>query len=150
MSMSMSVYDQVRENLPQVIEQFQGLVPEGLSMKFRRKQGEAAGPEGREFSVSGPKADKVRALIFADLGLTRKQISDLVDCSVSRVAEVVWGLDYDKVEYPTIPLRETKPEPAPKPGLTPQDDNPANGSTLMEQLEASIEQVGGEVPQDNG
>jgi hypothetical protein len=76
------------------------------SAKFVRVQ--PAGP--REFVVSGPKADAVRKLIFAELGLTRKQIALVADCSVSRVGEVVWGLQHDGVEFPAIPLRETKVE----------------------------------------
>jgi hypothetical protein len=81
------------------------VVPEH-SAKFVRHQPIGA----REFVVSGPKADAIRRLIFADLGLTRKQISLLADCSVSRVGEVVWGLQFDGIEFPQIPLR---PQTAP-------------------------------------
>ena len=75
------------------------------SSKFVRQQ--PAGP--REFVVSGPKADAIRKLIFADLGLTRKQIALVADASVSRVGEVVWGLQNDGIEFPAIPLREAAP-----------------------------------------
>lgn len=80
------------------------LVPAGISMKFVKRQ--TAGD--RTFMVSGPKADKVRALIFAGLELTRKEIAGLADCSVSRVGEVVWGLEHDGIEFPEIPLRAIK------------------------------------------
>lgn len=134
-----TTYDEVRENLTQAIEAGAAVVPQNLSMKFWRQQGPAsmeASENGRQFSVSGPKADKVRALIFADLGLTRRQIADLVDCSVSRVSEVVWGLEHDNVEFPTIPLRAPKPEAA-KPEPAEQADQEANDK-LVEMLEASI------------
>lgn len=88
------------------------LVPEGVSMKYVKVQGPATGDEGRPFVVSGPKANKVRQLIFAGLELTRKEIADLVGCSVSRVGEVVWGLEADGIEFPPIPLRAIKPAPA--------------------------------------
>lgn len=148
--MSTTHFDDVREHLAEMIQAGSAVVPEGLSMKFRRVQGPATGDEGREFAVSGPKADKVRALIFADLGLTRKQISELVDCSVSRVAEVVWGLEHDGVEFPEIPLRAPKPEADPKPGLTPQDDSPAPSPELMAQLEASIAEAKAAKAEDAG
>ena len=50
----------------------------------------------------------MRALIFANEGLTRKEIATLADCSVSRVGEVVWGLEDDGIEFPAIPLRAIK------------------------------------------
>jgi hypothetical protein len=80
------------------------VVPE-VSAKFVRVQPKGA----REFVVSGRKADAIRTLIFADLGLTRKQIALLANASVSRVGEVVWGLQHDAIEFPAIPLRETAP-----------------------------------------
>ena len=61
---------------------------------FTRHQ--AAGP--RKFNVRGPKAARVRELAVAG-GFTRKQIAELAGCSVSRVAEVLWGLDVDGTEY---------------------------------------------------
>jgi redox-regulated HSP33 family molecular chaperone len=64
-----------------------------------------AAESGRKFIVSGAKADAVRLLIFAESGLTRKQIAALCDCSVSRVGEVLWGLDADGVEYVAPPLK---------------------------------------------
>lgn len=84
------------------------VVPE-TSAKFVKQQPAGA----REFVVSGPKADAVRRLIFADLGLTRKQISLIAGCSVSRVGEVVWGLEHDAIEFPAIPLRAAAPEASP-------------------------------------
>jgi hypothetical protein len=84
-------------------ELFATEVPEH-SIKFTKEQN--AGP--RVFVVSGPKADKVRALIFADQNLTRKQIADIAECSVSRVGEVVWGLEHDELDFPAIPLRALK------------------------------------------
>jgi hypothetical protein len=62
-----------------------------------------AGP--RAFNVRGPKAWMVRQLIFAGLELTRLEIASLSDCSVSRVGEVVWGLEHDGVTFPNIPKR---------------------------------------------
>jgi hypothetical protein len=137
----MSTYSELVENN----EAFEYIVrntsvPEGLSMKFVKEQGPAStsdGAPGRTFSVSGPKADIVRALVFADLGLTRRQISTLAKCSVSRVSEVVWGLEHDHIEFPAIPLREEKPAADPKPGLTPQDEAPLPDN-LGELLSASI------------
>lgn len=139
--MSMSAFEIVQEHLAETLAAGAAVIPEGLTMKFRRPQGPAAGPEGREFSVSGPKADAVRALIFADQGLTRKQISELAQCSVSRVSEVVWGLEYDRVEFPAIPLRPAKiEEPVePKPGLTPEDDS--NPALDVDELIASIHEA---------
>jgi hypothetical protein len=73
------------------------VVPE-VSPKFVRNQ-----PAGlREFVVSGPKADAIRLLIFADRGYSRKRIAALTGASVSRVGEVVWGLQHDAVAYPAI------------------------------------------------
>jgi hypothetical protein len=93
--------------IPQVDENELALVEVPVcSAKFVRMQPKGA----REFVVSGPKADAVRRLIFADLGLTRKQISLVANCSVSRVGEVVWGLEHDGIEFPTIPLRAKAPE----------------------------------------
>lgn len=66
---------------------------------------QAAGP--RKFNVRGPKAARVRELAVAG-GFTRKQIAELAGCSVSRVAEVLWGLDYDGTEYEVL----TKATPA--------------------------------------
>lgn len=133
-----TTFEIVRDNLTITIEAGKSLVPADLTMKFRRIQGPQAGPTGREFSVSGPKADVVRALIFADQKLTRKQIAELAKCSVSRVSEVVWGLEYDRVEFPEIPLREAKPEVVvEKPAVTPEDDsNPAIDLAAL--LSASI------------
>jgi len=80
------------------------VVPE-VSAKFTRVQPKGA----REFVVSGPKADAIRRLIFADQGLTRKQIALLANASVSRVGEVVWGMEHDCVDFPAIPLRAKPP-----------------------------------------
>lgn len=95
------------DNLPTLAElALDDTVIPDFSAKFVRNQ--PAGP--REFNVAGRKADAVRTLIFADLGYTRKQIALIADCSVSRVGEVVWGLEHDKIEFPAIPLRERKVE----------------------------------------
>ena len=87
------------------------VVPE-CSAKFTRVQPKGA----REFVVSGPKASRIRTLIFADLGLTRKQISLLANASVSRVGEVVWGLEHDGIAFPAIPLKAA-------PQVVPADDD---------------------------
>ena len=116
-----TTFEIARDHLAETLAAGGAQVPDDLTMKFVREQN--AGP--RTFAVSGPKADAVRALIFADMKLTRKQIAELAGCSVSRVAEVVWGLEYDSVEFPEIPLRAEKPAsetPVEVPvGLTPQD-----------------------------
>jgi hypothetical protein len=59
----------------------------------------------REFNVRGRKAERIRQLIFADAELTRLELAALAGASVSRVGEVVWGLDHDGTEYPAIPKR---------------------------------------------
>jgi hypothetical protein len=59
----------------------------------------------REFNVRGPKAAAIRALIFADVELTRLELAALANASVSRVGEVVWGLEHDGVDFPAIPKR---------------------------------------------
>lgn len=87
-------------------------VPTGFSAKFPKTQGPATAEMPRIFAVTGPKADKVRSLIFADLGLTRKEIAHYADCSVSRVGEIVWGLQHDDIDFPAIPLRHPKPAAA--------------------------------------
>jgi hypothetical protein len=75
-------------------------VPEFSGVYYRLQ------PAGnRKFVVTGPKADAIRLLIFADMGLTRKQIATVSGASVSRVGEVVWGLEQDGVDFPAIPLR---------------------------------------------
>ncbi len=72
-------------------------VPE-VSGKYTRVQ--PAGP--REFVVTGDKADAIRLLIFADRKLSRKRIAALTGASVSRVGEVVWGLESDGIAFPAI------------------------------------------------
>src|SRR5215510_6090387 len=52
----------------------------------------------RKFNVRGAKANAVRELAIAG-GMTRRQIADAASCSVSRVAEVLWGLDHDGIAY---------------------------------------------------
>jgi hypothetical protein len=101
-------------------------VPEH-SAKFVKEQN--AGP--RVFVVSGPKADKVRALIFADQGLTRKDIATLAKCSVSRVGEVVWGLEHDELNFPAIPLRAIKVAEAAK-------DTENESTDVVETLERGL------------
>lgn len=79
-----------------------------FSAKFVRVQGPASG-EGRLFAVTGPKADIVRRLAIRG-GFTRKQIAELAQCSVSRVAEVLWGLDHDGIAYDVA--RKAAPAPS--------------------------------------
>jgi len=59
----------------------------------------------REFNVRGPKAAAIRKLVFAGVELTRLEIAALANASVSRVGEVVWGLEHDGVDFPAIPKR---------------------------------------------
>ena len=64
--------------------------------KFTRRQGPASvkkNAKGRIFTVGGEAADRVLQIIFADQGLTRRQISVVAGCSPSRVTEVIWALE---------------------------------------------------------
>lgn len=79
-----------------------------FSGKYVRVQGPASG-EGRTFAVTGPKADVIRRLAIRG-GFTRKQIADLAGASVSRVAEVLWGLDHDGIAYSVA--RKAAPAPS--------------------------------------
>jgi len=49
--------------------------------------------EIRKFSAKGPKADAIVRIIFADQGFTRQDIADIVDCSASRVTEIMWAIE---------------------------------------------------------
>lgn len=66
---------------------------------------------GREFSASGPKADKVAKYVMHG-GFTRQEIATFVGCSVSRVGEVLWAMDADGVEYPELLRRRVEPKAA--------------------------------------
>lgn len=90
------------ENLAEAV----AALPE-YARKFRRIQGEASirkSEDGRLFNIGGPKGDAVAAYLIAG-GYTRQEIADYVGCSVSRVAEVAWGLDAAGVEYNVIKRR---------------------------------------------
>lgn len=49
--------------------------------------------ETRKFSAKGPKALAIQRVIFADQGFTRQDIADIVDCSASRVTEIMWAIE---------------------------------------------------------
>lgn len=72
---------------------------------------QAAGP--RKFNVRGPKADIIRRAALVG-GYTRKQMAELAGASVSRVAEVLWGLDHDGITYDVAKTstKSTTPSPA--------------------------------------
>ena len=57
----------------------------------------------RTFNVRGPKAEAIRAAIYLGIDLTRKELAALANASVSRVGEVVWGLEHDNLDFPAIP-----------------------------------------------
>jgi hypothetical protein len=65
---------------PEIVESFERPV--------KSKPGEI-----RKFSSKGPKADAVVRVIFADQGFTRQDIADIVDCSASRVTEIMWAIE---------------------------------------------------------
>ena len=65
---------------------------------------------GREFSASGPKADKVVKYVMHG-GYTRQEIATFVGCSVSRVGEVLWAMDAAGVKYPELTRRRTEAKP---------------------------------------
>lgn len=70
-------------------------IPE-FDRKFVRRQGPASvkkDQKGRTFTVGGAAADRVLQVIFADQGLTRRQIGLVAGCSPSRVTEVIWALE---------------------------------------------------------
>lgn len=65
---------------------------------------------GREFSASGPKADKVVKYVMHG-GFTRQEIANFVGCSVSRVGEVLWAMDAAGVKYPELTRRRSDAKP---------------------------------------
>lgn len=87
-------------------------VPE-FPRKYVKKQGPQSmkqNPRGRTFSASGPKADLIAKMIFADMGLTRSQMATIAKCSPSRVSEVVWALETavkaGQIEgFPAVPTK---------------------------------------------
>lgn len=88
-------------------------VPE-FPRKYTKRQGPASmkkSTAGRTFSASGPKADLIARMIFADMQLTRTQMATIAKCSPSRVSEVIWAME-DAVRRGTIesfPPVPTKP-----------------------------------------
>jgi hypothetical protein len=97
-------------------------VPE-FPRKYVKRQGPAStkgGKQtGRTFSASGPKANLIAQMIFADMHLTRTQMASIAKCSPSRVSEVIWALE-DAVRKGTI---ESFPEVPTKPPVDEQDDD---------------------------
>jgi hypothetical protein len=87
-------------------------VPE-FDRKYTKRQGPAsmkANPRGRTFSASGPKADLIAKMIFADMGLTRSQMASIAGCSPSRVSEVIWAMEAavkrgQIAEFPAVPTK---------------------------------------------
>lgn len=65
---------------------------------------------GREFSASGPKADRVVKYVMHG-GYTRQEIASFVGCSVSRVGEVLWAMDAAGVKYPELVRRRSDAKP---------------------------------------
>lgn len=88
-------------------------VPE-FDRKYTKQQGPASmrkSTAGRTFSASGPKADLIARMIFADMKLTRMQIASIAKCSPSRVSEVIWAMEVAvrKGQIESFPLVPTKP-----------------------------------------
>jgi hypothetical protein len=87
-------------------------VPE-FARKYVKRQGPAStktNPRGRTFSASGPKADLIAKMIFADMGLTRSQMATIAKCSPSRVSEVIWAMEAavktGQIEgFPAVPTK---------------------------------------------
>jgi hypothetical protein len=97
----LSSFDQVTH--PDIVESFERPV--------KSKPGEV-----RKFSSKGPKADAVVRVIFADQGFTRQDIADIVDCSASRVTEIMWAIEAThggtaEWTVPTIPRTSKNVEP---------------------------------------
>ena len=70
----------------------------------------------RTFSASGPKADLAMRYLLAG-GRTADQIAEAVECSVSRVREVMWCLDSAGIDYPHLaraPRNQTTAAPEPE------------------------------------
>lgn len=81
--------------LPDKAEFKDVVIPE-FDRSFTRVQGPAStqkNKKGRTFSAGGPKADLVVQIILSDLGLTRRQIAKIAECSPSRVSEVIWAME---------------------------------------------------------
>jgi hypothetical protein len=71
------------------------VIPE-FDRKYYRTQGPAStvkNKKGRLFSAGGPKADLIVQIILSDMGLTRRQIAKIAECSPSRVSEVIWAME---------------------------------------------------------
>jgi len=93
-------------------------VPE-FARKYVKRQGPAStkqNPRGRTFSASGPKADLIAKMIFADMGLTRSQMATIAKCSPSRVSEVIWAMEAavkaGQIEgFPAVPTKPVLDEP---------------------------------------
>jgi hypothetical protein len=87
-------------------------VPE-FPRKYTKRQGPASTKQnqsGRTFSASGPKADLIAKMIFADMGLTRSQMATIAKCSPSRVSEVIWAMEAavksgKLTEFPPVPTK---------------------------------------------
>lgn len=90
-------------------------IPE-FTRKFTRRQGPASvkkNAQGRVFTVGGAAADRVLQIIFADQGLTRRQIGLVAGCSPSRVTEVIWALEAavkrgELDSFPEVPRTASK------------------------------------------
>lgn len=93
-------------------------VPEFDRVYFKR-QGPAStkdNPKGRQFSASGPKANLIAQMIFADMGLTRSQMATIAKCSPSRVSEVIWAMEAavkrgQLESFPPVPTKPVLTEP---------------------------------------
>lgn len=129
-------------------------VPE-FPRKYVKRQGPAStkqSPSGRTFSASGPKADLIAKMIFADMGLTRSQMATIAKCSPSRVSEVIWALEAavkkGQIEmFPPVPTKPATDEPE---GMTDEEvadvvNGPAElADEIREALEPTDDELGGE------
>ena len=110
-------------------------VPE-FARKYTKRQGPAStksNPRGRTFSASGPKADLIARMIFADMGLTRSQIAAIAKCSPSRVSEVIWAMEAalktgQLADFPRVPTKPVVEDDDEVEGMTDEEiDDVVNG-----------------------
>jgi hypothetical protein len=120
-------------------------VPE-FPRKYTKRQGPASmkkSTAGRTFSASGPKADLIARMIFADMQLTRTQMATIAKCSPSRVSEVIWALE-DAVRkgtiesFPPVPQKPPVAEDEVTDEETTDEDVERQPSELAEDIQAAL------------
>lgn len=111
--------------------------------KYTKRQGPAStktNPKGRVFSASGPKADLIARIIFADEQLTRTQIATIVKCSPSRVSEVIWAMEaaVKTGQLESFPQVPTKPPVAEANDEDEAHEEPADAEVLEDRQPAEL------------